>query len=593
MRTLPFIRNSIRRKLVLLFVTVMALLISTVGIAQYGLTSSMLRDDLETYSLQTLEQANLNIQRYFKEYEQAFLFVEGSEEFLTWTRQRERFTSTYLRLSKLIDRNSVQPFIMQHPEVLSLSMLNPYGNELRYTTSAPFRLDYSLRERMTRMPMPGGRIQSAVVHRSDDYDGAAPVVLSLTHQWNHYGSNSYIVMDIAVTPLLRILQRMDEATDGAQYIVDGQGRIVVHAQEERIFEAVSPQLGAQIAQADSDAFLDRASNRFVVFAAIPDTQGWTSVIELPYDQAARTIYLVRDFTVSVTVLGIGVTVLLLFVFSSSITGRIVKLKKQLLQTKLGRIEPGPELGGVDEIAQLGHAFNSMLRRLDASVDELADARAREQTALFTAVQSQIHSHFLYNSLETINAMAGIAGMRTIEQAVLSLSAMIRYSSRIREVAVPLRDELEHTRHYLYMTGIRFERISYTYRVDPEALEVRCPKLILQPVLENACKHNVETAGRSLHLDLSVRARFGRYVHIRIRDDGAGMPDAVLHRLRGSLASASLELPAGDSGIGLANVAYRLSQFYAQRGCGGARIGVYHNREGTGITVAIVVPMIPA
>lgn len=592
MKVLQFIRESIKRKIILLFVTVILFIASTVGIVQYVLTSSMLQLDLEKYSKQMLEQANLNINRYFKEYEQAFLFIEGSDEFYQWTRQQDRFTSTYLRLYNLVYQNSVQPFVMQHPEVVSISLLNSYGNELRYNPVLPFKLGYSLAERVKEQPVTEARSTTFIVKRSTDYEGKPIVVLTLFKKLDYYGNHSYIQMDISVKPILNILERMNDGSHNSRYIIDSEGTIVAHPVEEAIFTSVPSPLLTRMSGMESGAFLDPDSRQFVVFASIPDTPGWKSVIEVPYKEAARTIYLVRDVTLTVTGIGIGVTVLMLFIMTSSMTRRIVLLKKQLLSTKIGHFAPGPEVGGIDEIAHLGHAFNDMLARMDASIDELAHTRAREQIALFTAVQSQIHSHFLYNSLETINAMASLSGMKPIEDAVVSLSSMIRYSSRIRDITVTLRDEIEHTKHYLNMACIRFESITYNYKTEAAVLSAHCPKLILQPVLENAIKHNLEKYGRSIHIDISMRSWFGRYVRICIRDNGAGIPQAELFELRERISRGSLDIPEGDQSIGLPNIAYRIKQFYKRYGLQ-AEIVLSNCRSGNGVKVHLILPILPA
>ncbi|GAA3409670.1 sensor histidine kinase [Paenibacillus hodogayensis] len=590
MRWARFIRESIRRKFIVLMVSVMLLLVSTIGITQYVLTSSMLKLDLEKYNRQILEQANLNINRYFMEYEQAFLFIEGSDEFYQWSRQKANYTSTYLRLTNMIYQNSIQPFVMQHPEVISISLLNPYGHELIYNPKLAFKLDYSFAERVKQAsPVIGGRPAISVRHASEYAGSDSIVVLTMIKALNFYGEKAYVQMDISVNPLLNILQLMSAGGHNARYIVDVDGTIVAHPAEGAILTRIDEALHQRLQADNAGAFMDKRTQKFIVFASIPYAPGWKSVVELPYKEAAQTVYVVRNLTLTVTALGVVVVAVLVFFLSSSLTRRIIMLKKQVLSMKLGHIRPGPEVGGVDEVAQLGHAFNDMLGRLDTSIDELARARVREQTAMFTAVQSQIHSHFLYNTLETINAMASLNGIKPIEQAVVSLSSMIRYSSRIGDIEVTLANELEHARHYLKLANIRFEAISYQERIDSSLLAVRCPKLILQPVLENAIKHNVEKAGRMLHVAVTVRNWRNRYVIVRICDDGEGIPGSELPALTAKVKTGKLDIPRGDDGIGLANVAYRIRQFYDRYGLRADLI--IGNRRSGGVKVYLILPVL--
>lgn len=586
-----YVRGSIKRKFIVLMVTVMLSIVSTIGIVQYVLTSSMLTRDLEQYNRQILEQANWNIGRYLMEYDQAFMFIEGSDEFYQWTRQQDAQTSTYLRLRNMIYQNSIQPFVMQHPEVLSISLLNPYGNELIYNPIIPFKLGYSLAE---QIGAPSGQqlLKPAIrVKRSDDYATEPLVVLSILKELDYYGRKAYIQMEFSVQPMLNILNLINDGGNLSRFVMDEEGTIVAHPSDEQILTTVPEPMRSKLISMESGAFMDKKSNQFVVFASLPNMPGWKSVIEFPYRAAAHTINVVRNITLAVTGIGIGLIVVLIFILSSSLTNRIILLKKQFVNLHLGRIEPGPEVGGADEIAQLGQAYNNMLRHLDASIDELAHTRMREQTAIFTAVQSQIHSHFLYNSLETINSMASIYGIQPIEQAVHSLSSMIRYSSRIRNIAVTLGDEVEHTRHYLQLANIRFEGVTFQYKIDPAALSVRCPKLILQPSLENAIKHNVEKSGLPIHIDISVRRWRNRWALIRICDDGKGISPPELANLRHRIANGRLDIPEEDQSIGLQNVAYRINQFYGRYGLQ-AKLVVENRRFRSGARVLLILPILP-
>ena len=358
-------------------VAVMLAIVSIIGVVQYVLTSSMLTRDLEQYNRQILEQANLNIGLYLMEYDQAFLFIEGSDEFYQWIRQQDPQTSAYLRLRNMIYQNSIQPFVMQHPEVLSISLLNSYGNELIYNPIIPFKLGYSLAEQIGDVAGQQPSKPAIRVKRSYDYATSPLIVLSILKELDYYGRKAYIQMEFSVEPMLNILNLINDGGNLSRFVMDEEGTIVAHPSDEQILTAVPEPMRSKLIGMESGAFMDKKSNQFVVFASLPNMPGWKSVIEFPYRSAAHTINVVRNFTLAVTGIGIGLTVVLIVILSSSLTNRIVLLKKQFVNLHLGRIEPGPEVGGVDEIAQLGLAYNNMLRRLDASIDELAHTRMRE------------------------------------------------------------------------------------------------------------------------------------------------------------------------------------------------------------------------
>ena len=112
-------------------------------------------------------------------------------------------------------------------------------------------------------------------------------------------------------------------------------------------------------------------------------------------------------------------------------------------------------------------------------------------ARIQALQARIHPHFLFNSMNTIAALLHIDA-DAAEKAVISLSAMYRAALESGAELVPLATEIELTRHYLSVEGLRLnERLQVDWQIDPQALQARIPSLVIQPLVENAVYHGIE------------------------------------------------------------------------------------------------------
>jgi two-component system, LytTR family, sensor kinase len=192
------------------------------------------------------------------------------------------------------------------------------------------------------------------------------------------------------------------------------------------------------------------------------------------------------------------------------------------------------------------------------VDRYRSARERQlRTAQLEAqlsgarlqnLELQLQPHFLFNALNTISATV-YDDPRAADEMIEHLSALLRASlSRPGGQEVPLRDELEALDHYLSLVRARFgDRLEVSLAVDPAALELGVPSLLLQPLVENAVRHGRASSDGRGRIEVAAR-RDGEWLHLSVRDDGPG----------GSPAAEK------GSGLGLAVTADRLRLLYGDR-----------------------------
>lgn len=189
-----------------------------------------------------------------------------------------------------------------------------------------------------------------------------------------------------------------------------------------------------------------------------------------------------------------------------------------------------------------------------AIAELDGSRRRAVQAELQFLRAQISPHFIYNSLTAIESFVRSDPDRARE-LLGSFADFIRYSFRSHDEFATVAEELRLVDIYLDFERARFgERIMVTLRVAPEVLCVRLPALSLQPIVENALRHGLESVSRPGHVSIDVRDADADAL-IVIEDDGAGMdPD----ELRGVLAGSG-----SNPGIGLRNVDERLRAVFGE------------------------------
>ncbi|MEU4327002.1 sensor histidine kinase [Nonomuraea dietziae] len=234
--------------------------------------------------------------------------------------------------------------------------------------------------------------------------------------------------------------------------------------------------------------------------------------------------------------------------------------------------------GQETSAGLVRAAQEVARWVDSQLElaELDRSRTLLMEAEVRALRAQISPHFIYNSLTTIASFVRTDPERARE-LLLEFADFTRYSFRRHGDFTTLAEELHSIDRYLILERARFgDHLRVTLRIAPEVLPVAVPFLCLQPLVENAVRHGLESKNGVGRIAI-VAEDAGAECHISVEDDGLGMDPERLRRILAGDVSA-------ESGVGLANVDERLRQVY------GDEYGlVVETAEGAGTKVNIRVP----
>ena len=211
------------------------------------------------------------------------------------------------------------------------------------------------------------------------------------------------------------------------------------------------------------------------------------------------------------------------------------------------------LSEIDVIAkQYNHTIDDLEKALLREKAETENSRKAEIRML----EAQINPHFIYNILDTVNWIAIEKDEYDISNAISTLAAILRYAISNSDKPVTLRDEVDWLKKYVYLQQFRLKnKFSFEIKTDPEILDVRVHKLIIQPFVENAIMHGFDTQRETYTLKVSMLAE-GSKVAITIADNGKGISPEILAALR----SGDVKEIRDKAGIGLSNAFLRLHRY---------------------------------
>lgn len=192
----------------------------------------------------------------------------------------------------------------------------------------------------------------------------------------------------------------------------------------------------------------------------------------------------------------------------------------------GTFEKMKSPGRKDEVGQLQLAYNSMIDRVQKLTSKVLAVELEKKEAEFQALSAYINPHFLYNTLDSIHWKAILNRDTDVAEQILALSDVYRYILSRGTETVTFREEYEFEKKYFYLMKMRFDdRISYELQFAPEVYDIALPKLLMQPLIENAIVHGLEPTVEGGTVTVQVTLKGGE-LSITVSDDGVGFDRSV-------------------------------------------------------------------
>jgi two-component system sensor histidine kinase YesM len=296
--------------------------------------------------------------------------------------------------------------------------------------------------------------------------------------------------------------------------------------------------------------------KYVVNYIRSDSLGWHLVDFVPLEKIYSPITVNRNlFYVIVSLL------LLLSILVTLLLYRNVQRPIRLLIRGVQRIKDGQYSVRLkeqpnNEFDFLFNSFDEMAEQIQELIEKVYKETLRSKEATLKHLQSQINPHFLYNCLFYIKSMANLGDKEAVAAMALNLGEYYRYTTRTEKTMTTLREELKLVENYLTIQNLRIQRFHYEMDIQEEMLDLVIPRLLLQPLVENAIIHGIEDSPEFGIIHVSGVSQDGIH-RIIVDDNGKGISMEEMVRLQKEMA-----MPMGDdTGCGLWNIHQRLIQMY--------------------------------
>jgi two-component system sensor histidine kinase YesM len=256
--------------------------------------------------------------------------------------------------------------------------------------------------------------------------------------------------------------------------------------------------------------------------------------------------------------------LLSLLFTKSITKPVIDLRKSMARVEEGDFTIDENMKFEGELGELAISYHRMVKKINDLINEVYISKIHMLDSEYRALQAQINPHFLYNVLEEVNCLAQLEESERISKMVRKLAKTFRYCIGNRDEMVEFREELENVRDYVFLiTEAYDDNFTFSVDVEPVLQKLKVPRLILQPIVENAIIHGVDKTSRSGVVKITANVS-NDVLAISVFDNGCGIEDNVLAQMTEMMNSDDPEAfykGRERKSIGLLNIHKRIRILY--------------------------------
>ncbi|WP_271753239.1 sensor histidine kinase [Cohnella sp. JJ-181] len=354
-----------------------------------------------------------------------------------------------------------------------------------------------------------------------------------------------LIIDAKASHFREMVERYNTFYKGKVVITDASYRVLYHTDASRTGTIVQPSAEP------------RASVVIETPLSVPD---W----KLIYIYAiSPKLLVIRNLAFLMVALSFLLAIGFSLYLGYSITRPIIQLHRKMKLIEIGDYNARASIKSHDEIGFLGDQFNRMAGTIQQLIENDLRLQLINKETQIRALQAQISPHFLYNTLQTISSIAMVRQVPEIKTVSQSLGNMYRYNMKITNEGVSIQEEIMHVRNYLTIINKRFpEQIRIHVHTDPSVRELQVPKLILQPIVENAVEHSLIPSRRERKL-IKITAKAdveSGSLYLTVLDNGKGMTAHQAAELNAILQNAASRKDPGlrdGFSIGLSNVQMRI------------------------------------
>lgn len=570
-----FSQFSFSKKLLLYFIVIILLPTILINIMSYTRMSSLIRTQMLDIVSDTHEAKTENLKNLIDGYNRISRYIVGNDRLQSFIFNYKEDSFDDVQNVKIKEEISkeLDKVIFDYNYFLQILLYDKNGKMI-YTSSNIINdnmditntIQYNMTTRSQWYLFYDQKINKYFI-------GINKKSYGLKEHYNGWMGSCNIKFDVKV--ISDVYSQEGDSTEA--FIVDEENKVIASTDTSFINDKL--ELSQAKVYGDKYKYIINAGKKMYLFKSILDEPKWTIYQTYSNDMAEKN----NASLAYALVIFLLILVLFIIIISNRLSKFLIEpvnnlniafgsLEQLNLNIRYDRIKG-------DELDYLSEGFNKMVERLDNLIQEVYKSKITEKELELKTLQSQINPHFLYNTLETINAMVDLGDSRACDMIYL-LSRFFRLGVNKGQALTTIKDEIEYTKVYIQIQQIRYgDKLTVQWNYKEYIENYKTANLILQPIIENSLKHGIELSPNPGIIRIKIY-KVNNKIKMTITDNGVGMTKDELIVLRKTLAG---EVKAKS--IGINNVHARIQLYFGEE----YGIKVY-SRKLKGSIVVVCIPV---
>ena len=588
---------SLKKKLIRLFWATSTIPILVLSFYYFYNISVTLKKNTQELTSVSLMQMDNNLTIRLKSYEDLLFQIYTNDDVVAWVDRLDQKQNASVAKNQL--RRYLRGLLNTKEYIKSITIITPKGLSITYNqlSASTYENSWMNSFSLSQEELYGKVSSDNQTHifptefgtrfANEDY-----YLLHLAHRIIDYRNlnkeNGIVIVSLDKEFLQSVCKvQAQDQEKSFNFIIDEAGRIIAYRQPEKIGKVLYGKGTSLEAKVEACKEFVREENLYEerytsVWLYHDDSLGWDLVNVMDQGSLMKNLNNQIYLIIALSILLLMVTVLLTLGVLDRLVDSVKMVVASMQKAREGdlkvRVETDKKMPV--EIETIAVQFNDMLEKLETALKKEKKAGQMQRQAELKAMEAQINPHFLYNTLDTINWMAIDKDEFDISNAINSLATILRYAIADSSGEVFVRDEIDWLKKYIYLQQFRLKNnFTCSINVDPDVMDLRIHKLLLQPFVENSILHGFEGTKNNHVLEVSM-SREGKELRILIRDNGKGMERHKLELIRRGIFGES----DAASHIGMENAITRLQMYYGDD----VKIEI-NSVEGSGTEVVLRIP----
>jgi two-component system sensor histidine kinase YesM len=322
----------------------------------------------------------------------------------------------------------------------------------------------------------------------------------------------------------------------------------------------------------------------ILFTAISGSNSWKQIAVISKRQLFHKTRLILVYFIIIILLSIFLIVIVFIPIILNITRPISQLMLAMKKVSQGNLETSIAITSGDELQILGEGFNKMVDELKENMAAIINDEKIKRKMQNDLLMAQINPHFIYNTMNLIIFLIDAERYPDAVKITGALIDILQDTVKIGDDAVfsNVGEEIKIIEKYLHIQYIRYpDTFSLEMKIAENLWNAKIPRMIIQPLVENALFHGIHPAEHYGHIELNIQNQNGEIV-IQVNDDGIGMAKTVLENI--FTHDQNIKTSNQTRSIGIKNIKERLKYLYGDR----YQLAILSN-PGTGCQVTIRLP----